>query len=109
LFCAIYAAGNSLWEIYLLKSRGQPAVARVTEYTPETRWYADRHRRSIGVHLHTVEFNGRSATVRLPQEFLVGTEIPVLFLPESPEVVTAGQPGNSYHTLFLGRALGSSA
>ena len=109
LVCAIYAAGNSLWEIYLLKSRGQPAVARVTEYTPETQWYAGRHRRSIRVHLHTVEFNGRSAKVRLPQEIPVGTEIPVLFLPEAPEVVTAGQPGNSYHTLFLGRALGSSA
>ena len=105
----IYEAGNSLWEIYLLKSRGQPAVARVTEYTPETRWYAGRNRRSIRVHLHTVEFNGRSAKVRLPQEIPVGTEIPVLFLPEAPEVVTADQPGNSYHTLFLGRALGSSA
>jgi hypothetical protein len=109
LVCAIYAAGNSLWEIYLLKSRGQPAVARVTEYTPETRWYAGRHRRSIRVHLHTVEFNGRSVMVRLPQEIPVGTEIPVLFLPEAPEVVTAGQSGDSYHTLFLGRALGSSS
>src|SRR5262249_10538178 len=86
LVCAIYAAGNSLWEIYLLKSRGQPAVARVTEYTPETQWYAGKHPRSIRVHLHTVEFNGRSAKVRLPQEIPVGTEIPVLFMPEVPEV-----------------------
>ena len=109
LVCAIYDAGNSLWEIYLLKSRGQPAIARVTEYAPETRWYAGRHRRSIRVHLHTVEFNGRLAIVRLPQEIPVGTETPVLFLPEAPEVVTAGQPGSSYHTLFLGRALGSTA
>jgi hypothetical protein len=105
----IYEAGNSLWEIYLLKSRGQPAVAQVTAYTPEKRWAGGRHRPDIQVHLHTVEFNGHSGRVRLSQETPVGTEIRVLYLPEAPEVVTAGEPDNSFMTLLHGKAMGSTA
>ena len=66
LLYTIYELGNSLWQVYQLKSRGQPAVAKVTGYTPETRWAGGRHRRHIQVHFHTVEFNGHSGRVRLP-------------------------------------------
>jgi hypothetical protein len=66
LLYTICDVGNSLWQVYQLKSRGQPAVAKVTGYTPETRWAGGRHRRHIQVHFHTVEFNGHSGRVRLP-------------------------------------------
>jgi hypothetical protein len=105
----IYDVGNSLWQVYLLKSRGQPAIARVTAYTPEKRWAGGRHRPDIQVHFHTVEFNGHSAKVRVPQEIPVGTEIPVLFLPEAPEVVTAGNRDNSFMTLLHGKAMRDTA
>jgi hypothetical protein len=45
LLYSIYAVGNSLRQVYLLKSRGQPAVARVTAYLPERRWADGRHGR----------------------------------------------------------------
>lgn len=109
LLYTIYDVGNSLRQVYLLKSRGEPAVARVTAYTPEKRWAGGRHRPDIQVHLHTVEFDGHSAKVRLPEETPVGTEIRVLYLPEAPEVVAAGERDNSFLTLLRGRALGSNA
>jgi hypothetical protein len=109
LLYTIFDVGNSLWQVYLLKSRGQPAVAQVTGYTPETRWAGDRHRRHIQVHFHTVEFNGHSGSVRLPQETPVGSEIRVLYLPEAPEVVTAGERDGSFITLLHGKAMGGNA
>src|SRR5262249_43578016 len=90
-------------------SRGQPAVAQVTAYTPEKRWAGGRHRPDIQVHFHTVEFNRHSGRVRLSQETPVGTEIRVLYLPEAPEVVTAGERDNSFMTLLHGKAMGSAA
>jgi hypothetical protein len=92
LFCAwlLYAMYEGLWHVYLLKSRGQPAAAWVTAYTPETHWGDGRHRPDTRVHVHTIEFNGHSGKVRLPQETPAGTEIRVLYLSEAPEVVTAG-------------------
>jgi hypothetical protein len=104
--CAVYAAGNSLWQVYLLKSRGQPAIAHVTGYTPEKRWGGGKHKPDIEVHFHTVEFDGHSGKVCLPQETPVGTEINVLYLPEAPEVVTAGTRDDSFLTLLHGKALG---
>jgi hypothetical protein len=109
LLYTIYSMGNSLWQVYLLKSRGQPAVAKVTAYTPETRRAGSRHRRHIRVHFHTVEFNGHSGSVRLPQETSVGTEIRVLYLPEAPEVVTAGERHDSLMRLLRGKAIGGTA
>jgi hypothetical protein len=106
LFHAIY---EGVWRVYLLKSRGEPAVARVTAYTPEKRWAGGRHRPDIQVHLHTVEFNGHSERVRLPQETPVGTEIPVLYLPEAPEVVTAGERDDSFMRLLHGKATEGTA
>jgi hypothetical protein len=96
--------GNSLWQVHVLKSHGQRAIAHVTGYTPEKR-PGGRHRPDIQVHFHTVEFDGHSATVRLPEETPVGTEVRVLFLPEAPEVVTAGERGDSFLTLLHDRAM----
>jgi hypothetical protein len=101
--------GISLWQVYRLKYRGQPAVARVTAYLPEKRWAGGRHNTLVKVHFHTVEFDGHSGKVRLPKETSVGTEIRVLYLPEAPEVVTAGKLGDSFLTLFHGKALGDAA
>jgi Protein of unknown function (DUF3592) len=109
LVYATYDLGNSLWQVYLLKSRGQPAVAHVTGYTPEKRWAGGRHRPNIQVHFHTAEFNGLSGKVRLPQEIPIGTEIRVLYLPEAPEVVTAGERHDSFMTLLHGRAMSGTA
>jgi hypothetical protein len=109
LLYTIYDVGNSLWQVYLLKSRGQPAVARVTEYTPEKRWPGGRHRPDTQLHFHTVEFDGHSGKVRLPKETPLGTEIHVLYLPEAPEVVTAGERDDSFLTLLRGRALERTA
>jgi hypothetical protein len=109
LLYTIYDVGNSLWQVHLLKSRGQPAIAQVTAYTPEKRWAGGRHRPAIQVHFHTVEFNGHAGRVRPPQETPVGTEIRVLYLPEAPEVVTAGERANSFMTLLHGKAMGSTA
>jgi hypothetical protein len=109
LLYTTYDLGNSLWQVHLLKSRGQPAVARVTAYTPEKRWAGGRHRPDIQVHFHTVKFKGHSGKVRLPQETPVETEVRVLYLPEAPEVVTAGEPDDSFMTLLHGTAMGSTA
>ena len=114
LLYTICDIGNSLWQVYLLKSRGQPAVAKVTVYTPETRWAGGRHRGGrhrpdIQVHFHTVEFNGHAGRVRPPQETPGGTEIRVLYLPEAPEVVTAGEPDDSFMTLLHGTAMRRNA
>jgi hypothetical protein len=109
LLYTTYDLGNPLWQVHLLKSRGQPAVARVTAYTPEQRWAGGRRRPDIQVHIHTVKFKGHSGRVRLPQETPVGTEIRVLYLPEAPEVVTAGEPDDSFMTLLHGTAMGSNA
>jgi hypothetical protein len=100
---AIYDFGNSVWQVYLLKSSGQPAVAHVTGYTPKK---VGRH--SHKVHFHTVEFDGHAAKVRLPGETPVGTEINVLYLPATPEVVTAGTRDDSFLTLY-GKARGRPA
>ena len=81
----------------------------MTAYTPEKRWAGGRHRPDIQVHFHTVKFKGHSGTVRLPQETPVGTEVRVLYLPEAPEVVTAGEPDDSFMTLLHGTAMGSTA
>jgi hypothetical protein len=110
--CVLYTicnVANALWQVYLLASRGQPAVAKVTGYTPEKRWASGRHKPDIQVHFHTVEFEGHSGKVRLPAETPVGTEIRVLYLPEDPDVVAAGEQGDSSLTLLDGRALGSNA
>jgi hypothetical protein len=109
LVYAIYDLGNSLWQVYLLKSRGQPAVAHVTGHTPEKRWTGSRHNPDIEVHFHTVEFDGHSGKVRLPKETCLRTEIRVLYLPEAPEVVTAGERDDSFLTLLRGRALARTA
>jgi hypothetical protein len=114
LLYTIYDVGNSLWQVYQLKSRGQPAVAKVTVYTPETRWAGGRHRGGrhrpdIQVHFHTVEFNGHSGRVRLPHETPVGTEIRVLYLPKAPEVVSVGERDDSFMTLLHGKAMGGTA
>jgi hypothetical protein len=106
LFIGIH---DGLWQVYLLKSRGQPAVAGVTSSTSESRWAGGRRNPNIQVHLHAVKFDGHSGKVRLPQETPVGTEIRVLYLPEAPEVVTAGERDNSLLTLMQGRALESTA
>jgi hypothetical protein len=110
--CVLYTicdAAYSLWQVYLLQSRGQPAVAKVTGYTPEKRWAGGKGKPDIQVHFHTVEFEGHSGKVRLPAETPVGTEIRVLYLPEAPDVVAAGEQGDSCLTLLQGRALGSNA
>jgi hypothetical protein len=45
----------------------------------------------------------------LPRRTPIGTEIQVLYLPEAPEVVTAGERDNSSLTLLHGKAIGSTA
>ena len=106
LLYGIYDAGNSLWQVYQLQSRGHPAVAQVTGYTPEKRCAVGTHVPDIRVHFPTVAFEGHSGKVRLRKETPVGTEIRVLYLPEAPEVVAAGERGDSFLTLLDGRALG---
>ena len=102
---ACYEGGTAVWHAYLLSSRGEPANARITAYTRKTMRVPSGGRgrpgRDVTFHVHVVKFDGHVGSVILNKEMPVGTEISVLYLPESPEVVTAGKAGEPFGALLF--------
>ena len=102
---ACYEGGKAVWHAYLLSSRGEPANARITAYTRKTMRVPSGGRgrpgRDVTFHVHVVKFDGHVGSVILNKEMPVGTEISVLYLPESPEVVTAGKAGEPFGALLF--------
>jgi hypothetical protein len=101
---ACYQGAKAISHAYLLSSRGKQADARVTAYTPKTIRVSGPGKgssRRVTLHIHAVAFDGHVGSVKLYEEMAVGSKITVLYLPESPEVVTAGKAGEPFVRLLL--------
>jgi hypothetical protein len=106
LYIIIYV-GKSLWLVYLLKCHGLAAVAQVTGYTPQKRWAGGRHNPDIQVHFHTRGVRRHSGKYVCRSKGRLGPRSMCSNCLSKPEVVAAGECGDSLMTLLYGMALES--
>ncbi len=95
-----YFTRESLWNAYLLSSRGVQADARVTGSRMVYGSRGSRPPQIVERYLHDLEFDGHSGQVVLAKEYPLGTVFKVLYLPEKPEVYVRGTAGECFYLLW---------
>jgi hypothetical protein len=75
-----------------LATRGQATVATVLAYEPTKSRYA---KGTTTYRYHILSFDGLVERVELPREEAAGARIPIVYLPDNPEILALGQAGMS--------------
>lgn len=101
ILLAVIMAGGSyitLKNDYNLIVNGTQTIARVSGY--EKTVSIGRRGRVGSLHTHTIVYEGHTAKLNLEEQYPIGTQLPVRYLPSYPKFVRAMKPDVTAYSLL---------